>query len=87
GRGLGEIVAEVNRIATGGISPDITFFLELSPETGISRKKSEENHEMDRLEQEKQEFHHRVYNGYKTLSNLEGQRICPIDASEGIEAV
>lgn len=87
GRGLGEIVAEINRIATGGISPDITFFLELSPETGIARKKSEENHEMDRLEQEKQEFHQRVYNGYKTLCDMEGQRICLVDASEGIETV
>ncbi len=87
GRGLGDIVAQVNRIATGGISPDITFFLELPPEAGIARKKTEENHEMDRLELEKQEFHQRVYDGYRALSDLEAERICRIDASQDIEAV
>ncbi|MDD3393889.1 MAG: dTMP kinase [Clostridia bacterium] len=87
GRELGEVVAEVNFIATGGISPDITFFLELPPDVGIARKKAEENHTMDRLEMEKQEFHQRVYNGYKTLCDLQGQRICRIDATQDIDAV
>lgn len=87
GRELGEVVAEVNRIATGGISPDITFFLELPPDMGIARKKAEENHKMDRLELEKQEFHQRVYDGYKTLCELQGHRICRIDARQDIDAV
>jgi dTMP kinase len=87
GRELGDIVAEVNYIATGGVLPDITFFLELTPEAGIARKKTEENHKMDRLELEKQEFHERVYNGYKVLCHIHGRRICRIDASKGIDAV
>lgn len=87
GRGLGDMVAEVNYIATGGISPDITFFLDLSPEAGIARKKAEVDHTMDRLELEKQEFHQRVYDGYKALCNLHEQRICRIDASQSVDAV
>ena len=87
GRELGDIGAQVNFIATGGISPDITFFLDLSPEEGIARKKAEADHEMDRLELEKQEFHQKVYNGYKSLCALHGNRICRIDASQDIDDV
>lgn len=87
GRELGDIVAEVNYIATGGFLPDITFFLELPPEVGIARKKTEENHKMDRLELEKQEFHERVYHGYQALCDKHGQRICRIDASKDVETV
>ena len=87
GRELGDIVAEVNRIATGGISPDITFFLDLPPKAGIARKKAEVDHKMDRLELEKQEFHQRVYDGYKALCDLEVHRICRIDASQDIDSV
>lgn len=87
GRELGDVVAEVNHIATGGIAPDITFFLDLSPEAGIARKKAEVDHEMDRLELEKQEFHQRVYNGYKALCDLYEHRIYRIDASRDIETV
>ncbi len=87
GRELGEIVAEVNRIATGGISPDITFFLELPPEAGIARKKTEEKHKMDRLELEKQEFHQRVSAGYRALADSQRQRILRIDAGQTIDSV
>ncbi|KXL51807.1 thymidylate kinase [Anaerotignum neopropionicum] len=87
GRAMGDMVAEVNRIATGGLSPDITFYLELSPEAGIGRKKAEVNHKMDRLELEKQEFHQKVYMGYKALCETQEQRICKIDASQDIETV
>jgi len=87
GRELGDVVAEVNHIATRGIYPDITFFLDLSPDAGIARKKAEIDHTMDRLELEKTEFHQRVYNGYKALCDLHGQRICRIDASRDIDTV
>ncbi|MFV0313760.1 MAG: dTMP kinase [Anaerotignum sp.] len=87
GRGLGEMVTEINHIATGGISPDITFFLDLSPEDGIDRKKAEQNHSMDRLELEKQEFHQRVHVGYRSLCHTNETRICRIDASQSVDAV
>lgn len=80
GRGLGGIVAEVNRIATGGREPDLTIFLDISPERGMTRKKQEENHKLDRLEQEKAAFHERVYRGYLALATEKSGRICVIDA-------
>ncbi len=87
GREMGAVVAEVNRVATGGLVPDITFYLELPPEAGIARKKTEANHKLDRLELEKQEFHQKVYHGYKELCQMHAQRIMKIDASQEIETV
>ena len=34
GRGLGDMVAEVNSHATGGLEPDITFWLDIDRESG-----------------------------------------------------
>ena len=38
GRGLGDMVAEVNHIATGGVEPDLTIFLNITPAAGMARK-------------------------------------------------
>lgn len=87
GRGLGDMVAQVNAIATGGLVPDLTVFLDLPPAVGMARKQQEENHELDRLEQEKLEFHQKVYEGYDALCKKEPERICRIDASGTLEEV
>ena len=79
--------AQVNAIATGGLVPDLTVFLDLPPAVGMARKQQEENQELDRLEQEKLEFHQKVYEGYDALCKKEPERICRIDASGTIEEV
>lgn len=79
GRGLGEMVAEVNRRATGGLEPDMTFWLDIDPEIGRERAKN--NSEPDRLELEKLDFHYKLYEGYKTLAEQNPERIKRIDAS------
>ncbi|MBQ0005029.1 MAG: dTMP kinase [Clostridiales bacterium] len=84
GRGLGDIVEEVNRVAIDGVMPDITFFLDLDPAVGRSRIRSDE---MDRLEQEKLDFHYRVYNGYKKVAEADPKRVAVIDASRTIEEI
>lgn len=87
GRELGDIVADVNRIATGGTEPDITFYLDLPPAAGIARKQSETAHKMDRLELEEQAFHIRVQQGFAALCQQQGQRIRRIDAAHSADAV
>lgn len=85
-RDLGEdIIAKINRIATGGLKPDITIFLNLSPEKAMKRKKQQK--ELDRLENEKQYFYNQVYYGYKTLAKKNSKRIKTIDASKDIESI
>ena len=87
GRGLGDMVAEVNRIATGGKEPDLTIFLNISPAVGMSRKNKQDGHELDRLELEKAAFHETVYEGYLALARENSERIANIDADRPIEEV
>lgn len=85
-RGLGKnMVEEINRFAIDGIMPDITLFFDLSPEIGIKRKMQDQK--LDRMESEKLDFHLRVYEGYKTLTNMCSDRIRRIDANMTIEEV
>ena len=46
-RGLGDLVEEINRYATGNLLPDITFFIDVDPKVGKRRISSDER---DRLE-------------------------------------
>ena len=87
GRGLGDIVAEVNRIAADGKEPDLTIFLNISPAAGMARKNKQDGHTLDRLEQEKAAFHEAVYEGYLTLAKESGGRIAVIDAERTAEEV
>lgn len=79
GRELGRQVSEVNSYATAGIEPDITFFMDLDPAIGRSRIGKDV---FDRLEQQKMDFHYRVYNGYKEIWKQSGGRVIRIDASK-----
>lgn len=87
GRGLGDIVAEVNRIAAAGAVPDLTIFLNISPAAGMARKNRQDGHELDRLELEKAAFHEKVYEGYLTLAKENSDRIAAIDADRPADEV
>ena len=77
GRKLGDAVRMINEFAVDGCMPDLTFLLEISPEIGKSRIKSESQ---DRLEQEEIAFHNRVYAGYREIAKVYPQRFVEIDA-------
>lgn len=77
GRKLGDAVRMINEFAIDGCMPDITFLMEISPEIGKSRIKSESQ---DRLELEKIEFHNRVYAGYREIAEFYPERFVEIDA-------
>lgn len=74
----------INRFAASGIMPDITIFLDLSPEAGLLRKKADK--EFDRLEAESLDFHKKVYEGYKHLAENDS-RIVTINAEESSDIV
>ncbi len=80
-----DIVKKINNIATGGLIPDITFFLDLPPNKAIERKK--EQKELDRLESEKDYFYKKVYDGYKILIDQNSERIKIIDALQSIDTI
>ena len=84
GRGLDpEMIAELNRVATGGLAPDVTLLLDLPVEDGLARAR-ERNADSDgpdegRFEAEALAFHQRVRDGYLKLAAAE-PRIRVIDA-------
>ncbi len=84
GRELGDAVRVINELAVDGCMPDVTFLMEISPEIGKSRIREESQ---DRLEQEKLEFHNRVYAGYREIAKFYPNRFVEIDAGKDKEAI
>lgn len=85
GRGLGDMVAEVNKYATGGLTPDITFWMDIDPEAGKAR--AARAGVLDRLELEEMEFHYRVYRGYQKIAEDDPGRVMRIDASDTVDNI
>ena len=75
---------KMNRIATGGLEPDLTIFLNLEVEDGFYRKRGAD---LDRLENEDSDFHNRVREGYLSIARTAPQRVKVIDARGSIEDV
>ena len=85
GRNLGiENVRKINEFAINGVFPDFVLFFDVDPITTLKRKSSLDT--ADRLEKEGNNFHERVYNGYKQILNSE-KDIEIIDATQSIEDV
>ena len=86
-RGIGiDNVMSINAFAIENTMPDLTFFLDLSPEEGIKRISSR-TRESDRLDQEKITFHQKDYDGYKIVNEMFKDRIVVIDASKTKDAI
>lgn len=85
GRDLGiENVRKINEFAINGVFPDFVLFFDVDPITTLKRKSSLDT--ADRLEKEGNNFHERVYNGYKEILNSE-KNIEIIDATQSVEDV
>ena len=81
GRALGiEEIRAINRFATGGLTPDRTLYLRISPATGRSRQRDRAD-QPDRLEAENEEFFALIAAAYDELARAEPERICAIDAA------
>ncbi len=87
GRNLGKSVADINSFAIDGLMPDLTFLISINPEIGMSRIECSERSELDRLEQEKMEFHRKVHQGYIKIASQNKNRIVLIDGTKPIEAI
>ena len=78
-RGLGmDFVKGVNVYAVKNCMPDLTLFLDISPEEAFIRKGGADAN--DRLEQSGIAFHKKVYEGYISLAKSEPQRIAVVNA-------
>lgn len=87
-RGLGmEEVFTINQFAIDGYMPDLTLYLDVSPEVGLSRIQKDDGREVNRLDLESLEFHEKVREGYHKLLKQYPDRIKLINAENDIETV
>ena len=84
-RDLGDDVLKINEFAVQGVMPDITFFLDIDPES--AKKRRAERGTSDRLENEGLGFQIRVYEGYKKLIEKYPDRFRVIDAKKSPDEV
>jgi dTMP kinase len=71
--------------ATGGLTPDLTFLLDIDPEEGLQRRRSAG--QWNRLDAYDLDFHRRVRQGYLELARQDPQRWVIVDASQPLAVV
>lgn len=83
GRELGQkLVSRLNKLATGALRPDLTFLVDVPVGVGRLRK---DPAELDRLEQERVEFHERVRDSYLRMARRAPKRIRLLDGTRPTE--
>ncbi|MEZ7892372.1 MAG: dTMP kinase [Candidatus Wallbacteria bacterium] len=93
GRELGyDRVSEIQKIATGGVMPDLTIMLDIETEIGLERTFNKRNpnkieSSADRIELENITFHKKVRDGYLKLASMFPERIKVLNANEDPKAI
>lgn len=86
GRGLDlGLIDQLNQVATGGLVPDLTLWLQIEAATGLARTR--QRGVADRMEQADLAFHQRVQRGFEALAEQHRDRIVAIDALAPLEVV
>jgi dTMP kinase len=87
GRGLDlNDLTRLNRLATGGLKPDLTFLFEIDIEAGLSRRETG-GVEINRMDLQTAEFYRRVKDGYRELVSANPGRWVIVDADQPVNAV
>ena len=87
-RGLGvDNILNVNLFATENTWPDLTLLFDITPEEGLKRIAANASREVNRLDLEKLEFHHKVRDTFLELARRYPDRFVIIDASKSREEV
>jgi dTMP kinase len=87
GRGIDrEGVQKINAVATSGVAPDLTFFLDIDADEVERRKKLAGIHE-DRMESSGKAFYDRVRQGYLEIARAESHRFTVLDGTESIDSL
>ena len=85
GRGLPySLIASLEKIATGGLKPDLTILLDLTIDASIQRTGGRgTNH--DRFESEESAFKERVRAAYHHIAATDIERVVNLDASQTVD--
>ncbi len=91
GHGLDlEVLQAITVLATGGLKPDLTVYLDIEVEEGLRRKLAAHEAsraEWNRLDRQDAAFHRRVREGYLQMVAGEPDRWLVIDAGQPVEAI
>jgi len=91
GHGLDlEMLHTITALATGGLKPDLTIYLDIDVEEGLRRKLTAHRAgktEWNRLDRQEAAFHRRVREGYLKMAAGEPDRWLVIDATQPLEAI
>jgi dTMP kinase len=79
------IIETLNRLVTKGIRPNLTILLDVSPETGLTRKAVDAP--MDRFEKEALSFHKTIRDAYLKLAGEDRKRFFVIDGGKDPAAI
>jgi dTMP kinase len=87
-----EKVSHMCQFICHGVLPDLTFFLDLDPETGLSRARADHLQAAgargyDRIESEEWAFHQQVRDAYREIHAREPKRFIVLDARLAPETV
>jgi len=74
GLGLDEVFA-INKFAIEDAMPDLTIFIDVTPDVGLARVFKNKNREVNRLDLEQRDFHKMIYDGYQRLMRAYPDRI------------
>lgn len=87
GRGIDlHLIGQINEIATAGLQPDLTLWLDLPPAIGLERTRQRSS-PADRLETLDIAFHQRVREGFRALANQYPEQVIRIDAQQNPGAI
>ncbi|MBI4789448.1 MAG: dTMP kinase [Chloroflexi bacterium] len=87
GYGLGldlDALRTITRFATGGLVPDLTFYIDVPVKDGIARKR---HGETNRLDEKNIAYHERVRDGYLEMAKAEPARWVVIDGTQPVGEV
>ena len=78
-----DLIDTLNREASAGLKPDITFLLDCPAEIGLERiaKRAKKDRKTDRFERKTLDFHLKIRYGYLTLANKHRDRFRIIDST------
>ena len=91
GHGLDlEMLHTITALATGGLKPDLTIYLDIEVGEGLRRKLAAHEasqEEWNRLDRQEMAFHRRVREGYLQMAAREPDRWLVIDATQPLEVI
>jgi dTMP kinase len=75
-----------NKVATGGLTPDLTVVLDLPASVGLARRRADRG-QQNRLDQETERFHRKVRRGFLALAAEEPGRMTIVNANRPAQEV